>query len=717
VPAPESNRSESTVADPTACGSSEHGDQLLLDQVYEEYLALREEGRPIDPVEFCARFPGCAPGLLQILGMESLLSRVPNALPLPEAVWPEPGARLGDVTLLREVGRGAFARAFLATEASAGDRPVVVKLSFCGQAEARTLGRLTHPNIVPILWCEDDQATGLTVVCMPFLGSATLQDVLHHLSGASRRQRGGLLEAAARTAREGDPPVDLGAPHARLLRGSFITGALHIGLELAEALAFLHRRGICHRDLKPSNILLGPDGSPRLLDFNLAVEHAAQRQLLGGTLQYAAPEQIRAFLRQPDVPPPAEPADLFSLAVILHELLTGSHPFGPVPMEQRPEEIGAVMLERQHRGAPGLIGTIRRGAAVADLDHHVAGLLDRCLAFDPGRRPSGAEVLAELRAYFRPLRRFRRWALQRRLLLLIGCGVALAISAAGLATRSTPHDAGLAALRAGRYEEAERHFVTLLASEPLNTRTRFALGCIRLKQSQAGVDKAERLALLAAARGDIAPRAREGHPLAHVCMAYCFAAAGEHEMALHHAEEAEKPGFSSTAMLNNRAFSYRLRGAWQKADDELARISRDDRDLPEVAYNRAAVVLARRLAGKQPLVPPEALTDARRAADGSDHVTACWLAARLHGLAAAPPAGQKKPTAPLDEACVRHACTYFRRCLEKGLPLGFLDQDMVCQSLKGHPLFEAVRATPQPHTLPVLPPFGLLDPVSDSGDW
>jgi tetratricopeptide (TPR) repeat protein len=689
----------------------------LRDQAYEEYLALLNAGERVDPASFCERYPGCRSSLFRLLGMHQQMSRVADALPLPEALLPQPGDQLGDVTLVRELGRGAFARAFLATEASAGDRPVVVKLSYCGQGEAQTLGRLTHRNIVPILWCREDAGTGLTIVCMPFLGGATLEDVLDHLSIAGRRQADVLLQAATRMSRAGDPSVDIGAPHPRLLRGSFTAAVLHLALELAEALEFLHRRGICHRDLKPSNVLLAPDGSPRLLDFNLAAEHAGKRQILGGTLHYAAPEQIRAFLRlECDAPPPTERADLFSLAVVLHELLTGAHPFGPVPPGLPPEELGRRMLERQSRGCQRLTGATS-GEGVADLDRPVAQLLDRCLAFDPALRPSSAaELIAGLRAYFQPSRRCRRWAARRRL-VLAGGGLVLAIGIAWLSTRPTPYEAGRAAFRQGRYEEAERHFTALVASEPRNNGARFALGCVRIKQSRMAADRRQRLALLVAARGDMAPLAQDGDMLAHLCVAYCFAAAGEHAAAVRQAEDAEEAGFSSTALLNNRAFSHRLRGAWQEAERDLGRIPLKDQDLPEVAYNRAALALARHLGGTLPVVPSEALADARRAAEGSDHVDAHWLAARLHGLAAS----QGLPGAPpaalaADDPHLQQALTHLRRSLELGLSAKFLDTEPMCQALKGHPSFEALRAIPQPHLLPFLPPFGLLDPTPDSGD-
>ena len=98
---------------------------------------------------------------------------------------------------------------------------------------------------------------------------------------------------------------------------------------MADGLAHAHERGILHRDLKPANILLGDDGEPLLLDFNLAADTKlrgpASAALIGGTLPYMAPEHLQA-LRGEDRTLDAR-SDLYSLGVILFELLTGNHPF------------------------------------------------------------------------------------------------------------------------------------------------------------------------------------------------------------------------------------------------------------------------------------------------------------------------------------------------------------------------------------------------------
>ena len=118
---------------------------------------------------------------------------------------------------------------------------------------------------------------------------------------------------------------------------------------LAEGLDHAHSRGLLHRDLKPANILIAGDGTPMLLDFNLAVptelaikagpgaeagEPHVQRVLLGGTLPYMSPEHLDALDPEGSTTPGAVEvrSDLYALGLILFEMISGSHPFPePVP--------------------------------------------------------------------------------------------------------------------------------------------------------------------------------------------------------------------------------------------------------------------------------------------------------------------------------------------------------------------------------------------------
>src|SRR5207237_5810692 len=111
---------------------------------------------------------------------------------------------------------------------------------------------------------------------------------------------------------------------------------LRIGRQLADALRHAHSQGILHRDLKPSNVLLTSDVVPMLLDFNLSSDEQTREMRIGGTLPYAAPEQLAAILTNRDArfddngriddkdrdDRVDARSDIFSLGVVLYELLS-----------------------------------------------------------------------------------------------------------------------------------------------------------------------------------------------------------------------------------------------------------------------------------------------------------------------------------------------------------------------------------------------------------
>ena len=114
------------------------------------------------------------------------------------------------------------------------------------------------------------------------------------------------------------------------VRGTFSQGAAWIVMVLARALHYAHGRQIYHRDVKPANILLTINHGPQLLDFNLAesphsADHA-QAALRGGTLPYMAPEQIESFFNPELWASVGAGADIYSLGLVLRELLTGQMP-------------------------------------------------------------------------------------------------------------------------------------------------------------------------------------------------------------------------------------------------------------------------------------------------------------------------------------------------------------------------------------------------------
>ena len=93
-------------------------------------------------------------------------------------------------------------------------------------------------------------------------------------------------------------------PHVQtiLRKGSYVDGVVHLGVQLADALAHSHGRGIYHRDLKPSNVLMTPEGRPLLLDFNLSVDGRLLTGKVGGTVPYMAPEELATLFEKRTFP-------------------------------------------------------------------------------------------------------------------------------------------------------------------------------------------------------------------------------------------------------------------------------------------------------------------------------------------------------------------------------------------------------------------------------
>jgi serine/threonine protein kinase/tetratricopeptide (TPR) repeat protein len=330
--------------------------------------------------------------------------------------------------LIYELGRGSFARVFLAEQKILGHRPVVVKVSAIDGDEPCTLAQLQHTHIMPIYSVHEDKSAGVRAVCMPYFGGASLSQTLDVLKAATVRPTHGadLMRALATVARgvggEGrevgfsSPPspdtatrdgAPSQSPMAVFADLNYIRAVAWIGARLAEALEHAHQRGVLHRDVKPSNILLGADGQPMLLDFNLAQNMrgstAEAMAVLGGTLAYMAPEQLRALARQ-DVALARhvdQRADIYGLGMVLFEMLTGSRPFSHSANRLTvPAELPRLAAERSQH-APSL--RMYR----PDIPWSLESIVGKSLAPDPAQRYLRAEHLAEDLRRFLDDRRLR----------------------------------------------------------------------------------------------------------------------------------------------------------------------------------------------------------------------------------------------------------------------------------------------------------------------
>ena len=227
------------------------------------------------------------------------------------------------------------------------DRHVAVKVLRGGgdefarrfRREAMTAAGLAHPNIVAV-FDVGEEADDLFIV-MEYVDGESLDVTL---------------------AREGR--VD-------------VTRAVAYADEVCDALAYAHERGVVHRDVKPANLLLRRDGTVKVTDFGIARADGTKLTQPGtvlGTAAYIAPEQARGEEVGPG-------ADLFSLGVVLYELLAGSPPWRVTTLADV-HAVGTTPPPPLAEVAPATPA-------------HVEAAVARCLAADPRDRPTSADELAE----------------------------------------------------------------------------------------------------------------------------------------------------------------------------------------------------------------------------------------------------------------------------------------------------------------------------------
>lgn len=239
----------------------------------------------------------------------------------PVAWTPPDGAEVADwfpgFTEIRLLGRGGMGAVYAARQTSL-DRNVALKLlpaEFSRdpaaterfRREARALAKLNHPNIVAI---HDFGETP----------GGTFFIIMEHVEGADLH----------RLIRDGDLPL---------------TTALDVVRQVCDALEFAHSQGVVHRDIKPANILVDAQGRVKVSDFGLAIlltDPSSELSLsmthgVVGTPEYVAPEQRRG------AGPVDHRADLYSLGVMLYEMLTGTLPCGAFEPPSRRSEVNGKM--------------------------------------------------------------------------------------------------------------------------------------------------------------------------------------------------------------------------------------------------------------------------------------------------------------------------------------------------------------------------------------
>ncbi len=248
----------------------------------------------------------------------------------------------------RKLGSGGMADVYLADDQELG-RQVALKMLNERHAtdeqfverfrlEAQNAAGLNHPNIVSVF--DRGQAEGTYYIAMEFLDGRTLKDLL---------------------IRNGPTPIPVAIDYTR---------------QMLSALAFAHRNGIVHRDIKPHNIVVGDDGRLKVTDFGIARSGTSQMTEAGsivGTAQYLSPEQARGA--------PVDPrSDLYSLGIVMYEMLTGTVPFtGDAPVEIAMKHLSAI---------PNPPSVLR-----PEVPHDLDAVVMRALAKEPDQRYASAEEM------------------------------------------------------------------------------------------------------------------------------------------------------------------------------------------------------------------------------------------------------------------------------------------------------------------------------------
>jgi serine/threonine-protein kinase len=254
----------------------------------------------------------------------------------------------GRYRIMRKLGTGGMANVYLAEDQELGRR-VAIKILDDRHAsdeqfierfrrEAKNAAGLSHPNIVSIY--DRGEAEGTYYIAMEYLDGRSLKELI-----VSR----------------GPAPVHVAIDYAR---------------QILAAVRFAHRHGIVHRDIKPHNVLVDAEGRLKVTDFGIARAGGSQMTEAGsiiGTAQYLSPEQAKGA-------PVDQTSDLYSVGVVLYELLTGVVPFtGDTPVE----------IAMKHLSAVPEPPSAKRSDIPRDLDLIVL----RALAKDPAERYQSAEEM------------------------------------------------------------------------------------------------------------------------------------------------------------------------------------------------------------------------------------------------------------------------------------------------------------------------------------
>ena len=382
-------------------------DGIPCDLIYEEYHVRTGLEMDLDVAEFYERFPAQKEALQGLLGKETVLGSTRLSGRQPPIRELQAGEQLDDFELILRLGQGSFGSVFLARQLSM-QRLVALKVSAGDSREPQTLAQLDHPNIVRVFDQRVLPDEPMRLLYMQFAAGGTLAQVIKELADVPIQDRSGrsLLDVVNHSVEQsGQLPAGSSSQRRELEAADWVTVVCGLGIQLAEALSYAHQRTIYHRDIKPANVLLSAEGTALLADFNVSfnsqLDGPSATAFLGGTLTYMSPEQLEACNPTLSTPPQEVDgrSDLFSLGIVLWELLLGEHPF------------------EKDRFTGGWLTTLkemarRRQTALPQIPAKLAGnsqyssivqVLSKCLSADPQERyQSGEEFVEALQLCLQP---------------------------------------------------------------------------------------------------------------------------------------------------------------------------------------------------------------------------------------------------------------------------------------------------------------------------
>jgi serine/threonine protein kinase len=358
--------------------------------VFEEYHIRKSAGDRVSPTEYFKRFPSMARDLDGLFRMDPALRStfVEGAIP-STTMQLSPGETIDDFDILLTLGKGTFATVFLARQKSM-QRMVALKLSADHGSEPQTLAKLDHDNIIRVYDQRLIPSKSARLLFMQYAAGGTLSDIIRCLQDCPVSEWCGRTYLKAIDSildDRGESRPTESEIRRRIAAMTWPQLVCWVGIQLAQALDYAHRAGVLHRDIKPANVLITAEGVPKFADFNISfgatVEGATATASLGGSLAYMSPEQLEAcnprHVRNANELDGR--SDLFSLGVVICELLIGRRPFADDRRETGATWLESITERRRHGISDANLRALRESEA-AGLDE----IICRCLEAEPDHR-------------------------------------------------------------------------------------------------------------------------------------------------------------------------------------------------------------------------------------------------------------------------------------------------------------------------------------------